>query len=289
MSFDRSRDGMPLSLRLTIVLVLLFMIAPVVTMIVFSFNDPGGRFNYELGSFSLAAWRDPLAVSQLPGALANSIVVAFSAALLSALLGTPLGFILGRRRFPGQDAVSTLTFIPLATPEVVLGAGLLVLFVASATVPILKTITGGLFFPLGLPSVIAAHTTLGISFVIINVRARVIGGGIVLEQAARDLGASGFTVFRTIWLPIILPGIISGALLVFSVSLDDFVLTNFTAGGTVLFPTWLYGLMRRELPPQIAVVGTAIFLLSLAITAVSVRLMRAPSADAAAGSARSSS
>jgi spermidine/putrescine transport system permease protein len=159
---------------------------------------------------------------------------------------------------------------------VVLGAGFLALFVASATVPAFHTLSGGLLFPLGLPSVIVAHTTLGISFVIINVRARVIGGGIVLEQAARDLGASGLTVFRTIWLPIILPGIVSGALLVFSVSLDDFVLTNFTAGGTVLFPTWLYGLMRRELPPQIAVVGTVVFLLSLALTALSVRIARPP-------------
>lgn len=278
MSSERPLDRMPHALQLMIALVFLFMIAPVAVMIVFSFNDPGGRFNYELGSFSLAAWREPLAVSQLPAALSNSISVAVSASLLSALLGTPLGFILGRRRFPGQGAVSTLTFIPLATPEVVLGAGLLVLFVASATVPIVKTLSGGLFFPLGLPSVVAAHTTLGISFVIINVRARVISSGIVLEQAARDLGASGFTVFRTIWLPLILPGIVSGALLAFSVSLDDFVLTNFTAGGTVLFPTWLYGLMRRELPPQIAVVGTGIFLLSLATAALSVRLMRSPSA-----------
>jgi spermidine/putrescine transport system permease protein len=267
---------MPIGLKVTIVLVFLFMVAPVVTMIVFSFNDPGGRFNYELGSFSLAAWREPLAVSQLPTALANSLIVALSAAALAALLGTPLGFILGRRRFAGQGAVSVLTFVPLATPEVVLGAGFLALFVASATVPAFHTLSGGILFPLGLPSVIVAHTTLGISFVIINVRARVIGGGIVLEQAARDLGASGFTVFRTIWLPIILPGIVSGALLVFSVSLDDFVLTNFTAGGTVLFPTWLYGLMRRELPPQIAVVGTAVFLLSLALTAVSVRIARPP-------------
>ncbi|WP_181180765.1 ABC transporter permease subunit [Mesorhizobium sp. B2-4-6] len=248
-------------------------------MIVFSFNDPGGRFNYELGSFSLAAWRAPLAVSQLPTALANSLLVAFCAALLAALLGTPLGFILGRRHFAGQGAVSVLTFIPLATPEVVLGAGFLALFVATATVPALHTLSGGLFFPLGLPSVIVAHTTLGISFVTINVRARVIVGGVVLEQAAQDLGASGFTVFRTIWLPIILPGIVSGALLVFSVSLDDFVLTNFTAGGTVLFPTWLYGLMRRELPPQIAVVGTAVFLLSLALTMLSVRLSRPPRAQ----------
>lgn len=276
MSSDPVAGRMPIGLKVTIVLVFLFMVAPVVTMIVFSFNDPGGRFNYELGSFSLAAWREPLAVSQLPTALANSLIVALSAAVLAALLGTPLGFILGRRRFAGQGAVSVLTFVPLATPEVVLGAGFLALFVASATVPAFHTLSGGILFPLGLPSVIVAHTTLGISFVIINVRARVIGGGIVLEQAARDLGASGFTVFRTIWLPIILPGIVSGALLVFSVSLDDFVLTNFTAGGTVLFPTWLYGLMRRELPPQIAVVGTAVFLLSLALTAVSVRIARPP-------------
>lgn len=260
------------AVRLVIALALVFMFAPVVTMIVFSFNDPGGRFNYELGTFSLEAWRSPFAVPQLGVALGNSLIVAAVSAVLAALLGTPVGFALGRRKFVGGGAVSGLTFIPLATPEVVLGAGMLILFVATATIPFLKTVTGGLFYPLGFPSVIAAHTTLGLSFVIINVRSRVIGAGVTLEQAARDLGASGFTVFRTIWLPIILPGILSGALLTFAISLDDFVLTNFTAGGTTMFPTWLYGLMRRELPPQIAVVGTLIFLVSLGLVAISAKI-----------------
>ena len=257
------REG--LAVRAMIGFALVFMFAPVLTMIVFSFNDPGGRFNYALGSFSLEAWRHPFAVPQLGVAIRNSLVVAAVSALLAGLLGTPVGFALGRRKFLGRGAVSGLTFIPLATPEVVLGAGMLI--------PLLKTLTGGLFYPLGFPSVIAAHTTLGLSFVIINVRSRVIGAGVTLEQAARDLGASGFTVFRTIWLPIILPGILSGALLTFAISLDDFVLTNFTAGGTTMFPTWLYGLMRRELPPQIAVVGTLIFLVSIGLVALAAKLL----------------
>lgn len=269
-SSGTGREGR--AVKLMIGLAFVFMFAPVATMIVFSFNDPGGRFNYELGVFSLEAWRHPFAVPQLGVAITNSLIVAAASALLAALLGTPVGFALGRRRFFGRSAVSGLTFIPLATPEVVLGAGMLILFVATATVPFLKTLTGGLLYPLGFPSVIAAHTTLGLSFVIINVRSRVIGAGITLEHAARDLGASGFTAFRTIWLPIILPGILSGALLTFAISLDDFVLTNFTAGGTTMFPTWLYGLMRRELPPQIAVVGTMIFLMSIGLVALSAKL-----------------
>lgn len=269
-STHTKREG--LAVRAMIGLALVFMFAPVLTMIVFSFNDPGGRFNYELGTFSLDAWAHPFAVPQLGVAIRNSLIVAAASALLAALFGTPVGFALGRRKFVGRGAVSGLTFIPLATPEVVLGAGMLILFVATATIPFLKTMTCGLFYPLGFPSVIAAHTTLGLSFVIINVRSRVIGAGVTLEQAACDLGASGFTVFRTIWLRIILPGILSGALLTFAISLDDFVLTNFTAGGTTMFPTWLYGLMRRELPPQIAVVGTLIFLASLGLVALSAKL-----------------
>lgn len=270
-SIHIKREG--LAVRVMLGLALVFMFAPVLSMIVFSFNDPGGRFNYTLGTASLEAWRHPFAVPQLGVAIRNSLIVAAVAALLAAVLGTPVGFALGRRKFIGRGAVSGLTFIPLATPEVVLGAGMLILFVATATIPVLKTLTGGLFYPLGFPSVISAHTTLGLSFVIINVRSRVVGAGVTLEQAARDLGASGFIVFCTIWLPIILPGILSGALLTFAISLDDFVLTNFTAGGTIMFPTWLYGLMRRELPPQIAVVGTLIFLVSLGLVALSAKIL----------------
>jgi len=269
-----SRLGEGLAVRLMIVLALLFMFAPVITMLVFSFNDPGGRFNYVLGSFSLKAWTSPLAVPQLPVAISNSLQVAAASSVLAGLLGTPIGFVLGRGSFHGKAVLSALTFIPLATPEVVLGAGLLTLFVGSASIPLLNSLSGGLFYPLGLPSVIAAHTTLGLSFVIINVRARVISAGLTLEQAARDLGAGGFTLFFTIWLPIIFPGLLAGMLLVFAISLDDFVLTNFTAGSSTLFPTWLYGLMRRELPPQIAVVGSLIFLLSLGLVALSAWFSR---------------
>ncbi|MFF2650283.1 ABC transporter permease [Streptomyces sp. NPDC058045] len=262
MSSERHRpEGV--AVRVFVAGAMLFLFAPVLVMIVFSFNDPGGRFNYELHHFSLAAWRHPLDVPQLGLALRNSLVVAASSTAIAAVLGTPIGYVLGRRRFPGRGAAAALTFVPLATPEVVLGAGLLTLFVATATTEPLRTITGGLLFPLGLPTVIAAHVTLGVSFVIINVRSRVVGASPVLEEAARDLGASAATAFRTVWLPVIWPGIASGALLAFAISLDDFVLTNFTGGGTVMFPTWVYGLVRRELPPQVAVVGVLIFLVAL--------------------------
>jgi len=266
----RRNEGLAVYLMITLALLLMF--APVITMLVFSFNAPGGRFNYVLGSFSLQAWASPFAVPQLSTAVSNSLLVAVASSVLAGLLGTPIGFILGRSQFRGKVALSTLTFIPLATPEVVLGAGMLALFVASGSIPLLKSLSGGLFYPLGLPSVIVAHTTLGLSFVIINVRARVITSGLSLEQAARDLGAEGFTLFTSIWLPMIAPGIVAGMLLVFAISLDDFVLTNFTAGSATLFPTWLYGLMRRELPPQIAVIGSLIFLLSLVSVALSVKL-----------------
>jgi spermidine/putrescine transport system permease protein len=237
---------------------------PLIVMLVFSFNRPSTRFNYELNKFSAQAWLHPLAVPQLGLALRNSLIVAVVSSLLAVLIGTPMGIGLGRFRFRGKSALTGFTFIPLATPEVVIGAGLLTIFVASALVPFMKSlIPSGILFPLGFPTLIIAHTTLGVSFVVVTVRSRVVGLPTSYEEAARDLGASSFTAFRTVMLPLILPGIVSGGLLVFAVSLDDFVLTNFTAGGTQMFPTWIYSLMRRRLPPQIDVVGLLLFALVL--------------------------
>jgi spermidine/putrescine transport system permease protein len=254
--------------------ILLVLFIPIIVMVAFSLNDPGGRFNYQLRQFSLDGWLHPFAVNQLGVALGNSFIVALSAAVISAVVGTPLGYMLGRGKLPGKSVVSAMTILPLATPEVVLGSGLLLLFVATATIASLKSTTGGLLFPLGLPTVIIAHVTLGLSFVIISVRARVIGVDHSLEQAAQDLGARPARVFLTVWLPAIWPGIVSGALMTFALSLDDFVLTNFTAGNTIMFPTWLYGLMKRQMPPQIAVVGVAIFAISLVVAILAFNVSR---------------
>jgi len=253
-----------LAVRLYAALAILLMFAPVLVMIRYSLNDSGTRFNYVLHRFSVDAWMHPLDVPQLGLAIRNSLTVAVIASLLAVLLGTPFGYALGRYRFRGKSMASSLTFLPLATPEIVMGAGLLTVSVASAsTAPFKTLLPEGLLYPLGMVTVVIAHATLGLSFVIINVRARVDRETLVLEEAAKDLGAIAPTVFRTIWLPALWPGVVSGGLLVFAISLDDFVLTNFTAGSTVMFPTWAYGLLRRELPPQVDVVGVMMFAVSL--------------------------
>jgi spermidine/putrescine transport system permease protein len=244
--------------------------APIVVMLVFSFNEPATRFNYELHRFSVNAWVHPFAVPQLGQALKNSVLVALLASLLAMVLGTPMGFALGRFRFRGRSALTGLTFMSLATPEVVLGAGLLTIFVTSAVNPVLRSvIPTGLLFPLGFVTLVIAHTTLGMGFVVITVRSRVQGLPEDYESAARDLGAPTLTALRTVVLPMIMPGVLAGGILAFAVSLDDFVLTNFTTGGTQMYPTWVYSLMRRALPPQVDVVGLILFAIALAAVLLS--------------------
>ena len=198
-------------------------------MIAFSFNDPPGRFNFVWGEFSLDAWLNPFGRPGLQEALVTSLTVAIISTIIATILGTLIALALTRYQFRGRATTNLFLFIPMATPEIVLGASLLTMFVGTASEPF-RTLTGGLLFPLGIQTILIAHVMFNISFVVVTVRARMQGFPRHLEEAAMDLGANEWTTFWKVTFPLILPGILAAALLAFSLSIDDFVITQFTVG-----------------------------------------------------------
>ena len=233
-------------------LVVAYLFLPIIVMAVFGFNDVEGRFNFTWQGFTLEHWANVFGrYPALNHALANSLVVAVTSTLVATTLGTLIGLALTRYTFRGRGPLNLLIFLPIATPEIVLGASLLALFVSVAA-------------PLGLATIIVAHIMFNISFVIVTVRARIAGFNRALEEAAMDLGADEWTTFRKVTFPLIFPGILAAALLAFALSIDDFVITQFTAGQTVTFPLWVYGASRIGVPPQVNVMGTLIFAIGVA-------------------------
>ena len=162
-------------------------------------------------------------------------------------------------------------FIPMATPEIVLGASLLTMFVGTATEP-WRTLTGGALFPLGIQTILIAHIMFNISYVVVTVRARMQGFPRHLEEAAMDLGANGWTTFWKVTFPLILPGILAAGLLAFSLSIDDFIITQFTSGTEQTFPVWVWASIRNNLPPQIHVIGTMVFVVAVGLVALNTIL-----------------
>jgi spermidine/putrescine transport system permease protein len=249
-------------------LALFYLILPILVMIAFSFNDPPGRFNFVWGEFSLAAWQNPFGRPGLQTAIATSLVVATLSTLVATTLGTLIALSLSRYNFRGQAGTSLFIFIPMATPEIVLGASLLTLFVGTASEP-LKSLTGGVLFPLGIQTILIAHIMFNISFVVVTVRARMQGFPRHLEEAAMDLGATPWATFWKVTFPLILPGILAGALLAFSLSIDDFIITNFTSGTATTFPIWVWASIKNNLPPQVQVIGTMVFVGAVGLVALS--------------------
>jgi spermidine/putrescine transport system permease protein len=233
------------------VAVLLYLFLPVFVVMAFSFNDPVGRFNFTWQGFSLHAWQNPCAVPGLCDAVVVSLQLGLLATLFSTILGTLLAFGMVRHRFRGRSQTSLLIFLPMATPEVVLGASLLALFINAGV-------------QTGFATVLIAHIVFNVSFVVVTVKARLAGLDARLEEAAMDLYANEWQTFRRITLPLAAPGIFAGALLAFALSFDDFIVTNFTSGGTVTFPMFVWGAAQRGVPPQVNVIGTAMFLVALA-------------------------
>jgi spermidine/putrescine transport system permease protein len=250
-----------------------YLLLPIFVMIVFSFNDPPGRFNFVWGEFSLDAWTNPFGRLGLADALRNSLIIAAISTIIATILGTMIALALSRYRFRGRSGLNLFIFVPMATPEIVLGASLLALFVATSQEP-LQTATGGLFFPLGLQTILIAHVMFNISFVVVTVRARMQGFDRHLEEAAMDLGANEWTTFWKVTFPLIFPGILAAALLVFSLSIDDYIVTQFTAGRDNTFPLWIWSALRNNLPPQVHVIGTAIFVTTVMLVIVSTALQR---------------
>jgi spermidine/putrescine transport system permease protein len=252
-------------------LAIFYLLAPILVMIAFSFNDPPGKFNFIWGNFSLGAWGNPFGRLGLQQALVNSLLVAFVSTVVATTLGTLVALALTRYEFRGNRAISALIFVPMATPEIVMGASLLTLFVGTAFDP-WKSLTGGALFPLGIQTILVAHIMFNISYVIVTVRARMAGFDRRLEEAAMDLGANEWATFWKVTFPLIFPGIMAAALLAFSLSIDDFIITNFTSGTSNTFPVWVWASIRNNLPPQIHVIGTAIFMLAISLVVTSTVL-----------------
>ncbi len=167
-----------------------------------------------------------------------------------------MAFALVRHRFRGRSGINGLIFLPMATPELVMGTSLLALFVAAGV-------------PQGFWTIVIAHVMFCVSFVVVTVKARLAGMDRRLEEAAMDLYASEWQTFRRITLPLVLPGIVAAALLAFSLSFDDFIITNFNAGTTVTFPMYVWGAAQRGIPPQVNVIGTAMFAIALLLVGAS--------------------
>jgi spermidine/putrescine transport system permease protein len=231
-----------------------YLIIPIAVMIIFAFNTPVGRYNIKWEHASLDAWRDLFTFPDLTTALKLTLTVAFVATVLSTILGTFIGLALGRYRFRGSGGMNFVIFLAIASPEIVLGSSLLSMFVNARV-------------PQGFVTILLAHTMFCISFVAITVRARVSGMDRALEEAAGDLGADPRTTFFKVTLPLIMPGVIAGALLAFALSIDDYVITNFVAGSKLTFPLWVFGATRQGIPVQVNVMGTLLFTFGILVVA----------------------
>ena len=248
-----------------------YLLIPIVVMIVFSFNDYQGKFNFIWHGFTLNAWEEPLAWPGLPDAIRISLTVAFLSTLFSTILGTMIGLALTRYQFRGRGAINGLIFLPMASPEIVLGASLLTLFIniglRNGVLPPGLTLLPKSALSLGFTTILIAHIMFNISYVVVTVKARLAGFDRRLEEAAMDLGANEWTTFWRVTFPLILPGVVAAALLAFSLSIDDLVITNFVSGTTNTFPMWVYGVIRNALPAQINVIGSIVFLSAVAFVA----------------------
>ncbi len=238
-----------------------YLLVPIGIVILFSFNDPAGRFNYTWQGFTLDHWRNWDGVPGLREAMVLSLEIALVASILATVLGTLIALALVRYGFRGRGATNLLIFLPMSTPEIVLGASLLTLFI-------------NLNVFLGFTTILIAHVMFCISYVVVTVKARLIGFDRSLEEAAMDLGANEWTTFRKVTLPLIAPAILAGALLSFALSVDDFVITYFNSGSEITFPLFVWGAARVGAPPQVNVMGTIIFIVALSLMALNILLQR---------------
>ncbi len=243
-----------------------YLLIPIAVMIVFSFNKPEGKFNYIWNQFSLDGWAHPLDWPGLPDAVRISLTVAVLSTILATIMGTMIGLALTRYDFRGRGILNGVIFLPMATPEIVMGASLLTLFVATALPPVAGSVP--LLYPTGFTTIVIAHVMFNISYVVVTVKARVSGFDRRLEEAAMDLGANELVTFWKVTFPLIFPGIMAAGLLAFSLSIDDFVITNFVSGTTNTFPIWVYSIQRNALPVQINVVGSIVFLGAVGLVAI---------------------
>jgi spermidine/putrescine transport system permease protein len=246
------------ALRIYAGLMVLYMLVPMAVIAVFSFAEtPRDRINFAINDgFTLEYWEHAFANEELNDALRTSLELAALSTVISTGIGTLMALALVRYQFLGRRATNLLIVLPMATPEIVIGAALLSMFVIYSV-------------SLGFTTLLIAHIMFSISFVVVVVRSRLIGFDRSLEEAARDLGATPVQTFRYVTLPLIMPGVIAAALLAFALSIDDFVISNFNSGTTVTFPLYVFGVAQRGIPVQVNAVATMLFV----VTALAIVLV----------------
>jgi spermidine/putrescine transport system permease protein len=231
-----------------VVAVFLYTLIPIAVMILYAFNRaPNGRLTFAWNGFTLDAYRNLFAISDLTSALVTSLEVAALSTLIAVVIGTPAALAMARYRFHGRGLSDAVVLSDIAAPSVVVGASLLGLYVTFGV-------------PRGFLTILVAHVAFNVAFVIVVLRARLTGLDGSIEEAAQDLYATPWTAFWKVTLPLILPGILSASLLAFALSIDDYIITSFVAGQTLTFPLWVYGAVKVGIPPQVFAMGTLIFL-----------------------------
>jgi spermidine/putrescine transport system permease protein len=239
----------------------LYLMLPIFVVILFSFNNPKGRFNFTWQGFTIDNWLHPFAYPGLGPAVRLSIEIALLSSIIATALGTAIALALVRHGFRGRGVINTLIFLPMTTPEIVLGASLLTLFLNRNIAT-------------GFNTILIAHIMFNISYVVVTVKARLAGFDRHLEEAAMDLGATPAVTFQKVTLPLIMPGILSAGLIAFALSVDDFVITYFNAGSETTFPLFVWGAARVAVPPQINVIGSMIFLVAIALMLANIVIQR---------------
>lgn len=257
----RVRDERGWALRAYTWIVIAWLSLPILVMVLFGFNDTSGKFNFVWQGWTLRWYRELFDINDLTTALSNSLSIAVIVTVASALMGTLIGYAMGRHNFRGKGMLNVVLFANLAAPEIAMGTGLLSLFLT-------------LGIPRGYWTVVIAHIMFCIVYVAITVQARMASYDRSLEEAAQDLGAGPFTTFRLVTLPILMPGVIAGSLLAFALSIDDFIITEFNAGSTQTFPLWVYGSSRVGTPPQVNVMGTLVFAFGIALVLINTAVLR---------------
>ncbi len=241
---------------------ILFLFLPIVVAIVFSFNDPAGRFNFTWQGFTLDHWADPFKDPDLARSMKNSILLAITSTIGSVALGTLLAIALVRYRWKGRAASDFFVFLPMATPEVVLGASLLGLFLVAGV-------------NTGFLTLFIAHVMFSMSYVVVTVKSRLQGMDPHIEEAARDLGASEPQAFWRITMPMIAPGVVSAAVLAAALSIDDYVVSSFNAGQTQTFPLYIFGATRQGVPAEVNVLATMLLIAILVLLGLNVAVQKA--------------
>jgi spermidine/putrescine transport system permease protein len=242
-------------------LAVLYLFIPVFIVILFSFNDPKGRFNFTWQGFTLDHWAHPFADADLASAMKNSLAIAVISTIIAVSLGTFMAMALVRYGFRGRTIVDFFVFLPLSTPEVVMGASLLALFLTMGV-------------NTGFATIVIAHVMFTVSYVVVTVKARLEGMDRHIEEAAMDLGATEWVTFRKVTLPMIAPGVASAALLSMAISVDDYVITSFNAGQTVTFPLFIFGATRQGVPPEVNVLATGLLVIVLVLMGANVLIQR---------------